>query len=157
MKENDFDNCEVDQDICIDMIQDYELREDFLDEKLVQEDDEGFDSYSTFDSSATRNDDDEDFYSIFDSSQDPATRKLIHLTPEMIKMFRQGEIYRLEAKREHEKEETEEAMKKKISDESLSDTSSSYIVELKSIIDQNFEKGELERTPKLWPVLSMRF
>ena len=113
---------------------------------------------------------------VFDLSEDPATRRLVYLTPEMIEMFRQSEIYRMEARRQRLDEmEAEEDLHDDDVIHSLvqkedgtadaiatsRDTQEEHInqqeQDLKRIVDEAFEKGTRERKPVLWPVLSMRF
>ena len=123
--------------------QDKEIEDEGIEEGEIE--DEELEPYSSF---------------IFDTNEDPLTRKLIYLTPEMIELFKQGESYRLNVKREREKllmNEKEEEMNLENSHKKSSPCSSDALFNLKRIVDENFEDGKLERNPILWPVLSMRF
>lgn len=116
---------------------------------------------------------------VFDLSEDPATRRLVYLTPEMIEMFRQSEIYRMDARQQRFDEmEAEEDLHDGARDvaihslvqkedgvadaiETSRDTQVEHInqkeQDLQRIVDEAFDKGARERKPVLWPVLSMRF
>ena len=103
---------------------------------------------------------DQDFQG-FDPSQDPATRKLIFLTPQMIQMFRSSEVFRMEKRALAENENGESTSITSfapIGQESNAEfILKQEIADLKRQLQDNFENAERAEPSVLWPVLSLTF